>query len=579
MQGEKPKSTEKSSEEANSSDIPKHTSSAVPDADGVSNAIPTGAPPDTVPASEPLPQHQGNPIPWLCPPVAPSFNSTVLPPFFNYPWTPNLMTHGSCDASITSWLPRFPYPPSHYTCLSGGTQFYPAGFAPFPGMGLFPRPFPQPQRTVDEESLSPGSYSFMSVNNSSASPPGLSPGRSGKPNTPHTPPNIPPPSPESVQQPASNGGAPDTSLSSPVKVSVLTELLKKVKRVGSDEQVQPDEETVRETCGQPAGSNNISASNVEPIPATISKVSTCKKFDSDAGAEEVTCGPVEPSATGGAAGLEKKSHTQTSIHTATVDSDQNSSTCAEPLVSPQMDVPAISEALNSAFGGLEAAPGPQGCSDEAGKLQQEVDSVQVTGTHHHVEDSADQSQDVETEKSVSLKQKETQSELTGMEISHSVLSAGAEETSESGVLTLDVSDNEQKSNFDRSTSSSVPNLKTRLKQGSAKGLRQRQSATASLSTEVPGDEQASDQAGSSGGRQRIEAVSGDSSSPNRFIHAGNVAWQNHAEEVQHGHRQARVRQARSPYDTSFFVMVGLCLATLFILLNRLYYIVYFSHVF
>ncbi|GFR63060.1 ubiquitin-conjugating enzyme E2 J1 [Elysia marginata] len=147
--------------------------------------------------------------------------------------------------------------------------------------------------------------------------------------------------------------------------------------------------------------------------------------------------------------------------------------------------------------------------------------------------------------------------------------ASEEDNSQSGIPPLDFSEGEQRSTYlDRSVSSSVPDLEKQSRPGQ-KGLRYRQSATAAVPTNEVGEDtgqggEATNQTG-----QRIEAACGDTHPRLMRLHQQPRAFA----EARLAHRNAVARstqhRAASQYDSSFFAMLILGIATALILLNRL----------
>uniref|UniRef100_A0A0B6ZE97 UBC core domain-containing protein n=1 Tax=Arion vulgaris TaxID=1028688 RepID=A0A0B6ZE97_9EUPU len=535
FQGEKSKSAENKSTNEQTVTNPSSPliTTTVPNSDGVSNNasnfMPSASPLNGLPSTDTPVQIPGNFYPpWPCPPIGPPCNNALPSPFLYYPWTSQLMANGS----IASQIPRFPFPPSHYASLSN-TQFYPPGYALPPGVGMFPCPFPPPPRPVVEQNLSyPGKNVSMSVNNSSASTPNRSPETGPHSSDLPVVPNVPQPSPASIAASPTSSSVPCSPRDSPLKVNVLNELLSKVQRSSSSEQVLPSSDT--ELVIQAGDSKENEVIHAE---ATTEILVQGRDLDTD--------------------------HVSTGF---------------ELQPSRIIDIPSISEALSRAFDGMEeiSEPGLEGSVESPEDI-----NAQMIGDPYFNDESIDKSQFTDSSTSISLMKKESLNESTGVEISHSEFLA--EGDGESEILPVEVSDTEQRSNFERSTSSSMPDLKRKLQQGTFKSLRQRQSATARVSTDVTGSDPAStEQVISRGARQRIEAVSGDSSSANqqRFVTNGvHDGGQNHGNEIQHAHRRQQGRQISSAYDTSFFVMVGLCVTTVFIILNRLFYMVDFSDMF
>lgn len=143
-----------------------------------------------------------------------------------------------------------------------------------------------------------------------------------------------------------------------------------------------------------------------------------------------------------------------------------------------------------------------------------------------------------------------------------------DEKSQSAIPPLDLSEGEQRSSYrERSVSSSVPDLEKQFRPGQ-KGLRHRQSATATVPTSDAGEDiiEGAEPAIQPG--QRIEAASGDTHPRLIRIHQPRAFA-----EARQAHRNvvAQTTQQRqtSQYDGSFFAMLILGIATALILLNRL----------
>ncbi|CAL1534127.1 unnamed protein product [Lymnaea stagnalis] len=163
---------------------------------------------------------------------------------------------------------------------------------------------------------------------------------------------------------------------------------------------------------------------------------------------------------------------------------------------------------------------------------------------------------------LSLKRNESFNELSGTEMSLSAQHCDGDDNSEMGVPPIEVSDTEQRSFFE-STSSSMSDMEKKLKKGPNKGLRQRQSAPGQVSANFSEDAQNSEASAPVPGRQRIEATSGDNQlAPRTNRHGIRIV------NLVRGQREG-VRQRQSPYDTSFFLMMGISFAAALILLNRI----------
>lgn len=179
-----------------------------------------------------------------------------------------------------------------------------------------------------------------------------------------------------------------------------------------------------------------------------------------------------------------------------------------------------------------------------------------------------------SESSISAQRKESLSEQTGMEISHSELPADVE-NSEAGFPAV-MPDTGLKSNFEGSTSSSVPNLIKRQKHGLVKSLRQRQFVNSRMPADMENDQILSDQVSSTIDAQQLMASSVDEPHWDR------------QQLNQHGMRNifldqqnylisaTRSEQVNSLYSSSFMVMIGLCLTTIFIFWNHVHFLVDFS---
>lgn len=169
--------------------------------------------------------------------------------------------------------------------------------------------------------------------------------------------------------------------------------------------------------------------------------------------------------------------------------------------------------------------------------------------------------DSEVSASLDQKKKESQCDVTGAE----ELPLDGEENSEAGALAIELSDTEQRSLLDRSIISSMPELDS-AKNSPGKGLRHRSSAVAHVPTDSVDDTPPEAGAGVTEGH-RIEAVAGDTQTRQRrpeVIHralAGGLLRQNFRP----------VNNTRQSYVDGYTVaMVCLSLATLLILINRIY---------
>ena len=145
-----------------------------------------------------------------------------------------------------------------------------------------------------------------------------------------------------------------------------------------------------------------------------------------------------------------------------------------------------------------------------------------------------------------------------------------DENSHSGIPPLDFSEGEQRSSYlERNMGSSVPDLEKQSRPGQ-KGLRHRQSATATVPTTEASENTAQGaEAANPGGGQRIEAASGDTH-PRllRFHHPPRAFAE---ARIAHRNAVARATQHRTAaqFDSSYFAMLILGIATVLLLLNRL----------
>ncbi|XP_005104699.1 uncharacterized protein LOC101851521 [Aplysia californica] len=382
-------------------------------------------------------------------------------------WNPSAMSQPS---GVAAMMPRFPYPPSHYP--SGYTSpFYPSGFPMPGGLNMFPYPFPAPlgMRLPSHQNTSPP----HPVNTAASEPANAGPadlrgqGVSTSSSTSQPRYTRSPMVSSLHASPSRNlGAAAESPVSesdvgkteSPAKDEVMAELLSKVKRVGSADLSQPQQ-------------------NAEEKAAGLSVT------------EEVAVKPV-----------------------------------------------------------VEEIVGDCSLTEETGEKKSAV-------SHGHTN----------SEVSPLVKKKESLGELTCADLSHPDLPTDAEENSEAGAPPLETLDIDQRSGLERSTSNSMPELESKRGLG-GKGLRQRQSATARIPTEVAEDFQ--QEAGAAGvDGQRIEAESGDTPPrqrprPNGL---GNQVFAGGSRQNLGNENGAR--QGNS-FDFSILLIVGLSLATILILLNR-----------
>lgn len=467
LQGEKPKSAE-----ADSAVVAPTPTTAVPTETSPSIS-PTSA---TTSADQPRPAGQDvNTNPYM-PGAMPSFPSPIgvnpIPPFFpQFSW--NLAFNANVSQAATSpalMMPRFPYPPSHYSTYS----FYPPGCSLPPGVGMLPCPYPEQRTQAARNVFSFAHQNQIPVNISANSISSLTPSTSPvvqqgnlqpsdpQPDVVARPSNLPSKSAVSnassssdettvnKQHPTTDSDDKNQPCACPPNSLLLKELLHTVKRVGSDEQVEE---------------------NVTVSPENLKQLSVPKS-----------------------------------------DLTQNTET----------------QDIQTAGQGATALP---------------VSEIENTA-------------------SVSLHRKDS--------LSGRADSTDGDQNSEADVPPLETSEAEQRSFFEKSTSSSMSDIDKKRKKA-PKGLRQRQSAPGQIQAEGE-DVQNSE----TSELHRIEASSGDTQLPRGNHHQG-------ARVVNLVRAQARgvvpVVQRHSHYDASFIVMLGLSITTAIILLNRLLQFVDWSELF
>ncbi|KAI8792358.1 hypothetical protein BgiMline_016700 [Biomphalaria glabrata] len=159
-------------------------------------------------------------------------------------------------------------------------------------------------------------------------------------------------------------------------------------------------------------------------------------------------------------------------------------------------------------------------------------------------------------------------EVNGLELTNSELHVVDEDSSDTGIPQIEVSDTEQRSHFEKSISNSLPDLE-KVRQSNVKGLRHRQSAPGQAMSDVSEVSQSSASSDVTGTR-RIEAASGDNphrTSPQgiRIVQLGRG-----------GQQQDREQQSSFSIDGMFLLMVALSLVFALILLNRILHMVDWS---
>lgn len=601
--------------------VPPSTQCVMPPVTSVCANVNTTTPPVASDQSRPAGQNVcGMYPPWNCfPGVMPGNPSgtpiSCMPQYFpQFPWTAPMNPNSEQpNVQAASMIPRFPYPPSHYP---GGysAPFYPAGCSLPPGVGMFPcPPYPGLQRSPR---ISP-----ITLPSAPLDP---QPTRALYTRTPMTCPSMVQSSPCSA--------APVRSTPSPIHCEVFKELLDKVKRVGSNEQQLPcsseqpcKDVLMNSACGsyqeKPGDSVCGNYSSEKPKDSLVKEKPTetlpvqDDQSKRDSGASSVGEPQSQNSSKTHSTSTQQSHVTSKAQSAVTQQSIKSSCDKVQELpnhsakVSIDSSVASIPEEVSDSAKqnkSVNAAASAQSSvsTDEGPKLQATVSTSEqssntaalrqgVSGhsvtytadtimhTSHSVEamnTTLSKSEMLQTtanfvegvhslipekkdsNSELSLKRKESLNELSGTEMSLSAQHCDGDDNSEIGVPPIEVSDTEQRSFFE-STSSSMSDMEKKLKKGPNKGLRQRQSAPGQVSN-FSEDTQTSEASASVPGRQRIEATSGDNQlAPRTNRHGIRIV------NLVRGQREA-VRQRQSPYDTSFFLMMGISFAAALILLNR-----------
>ncbi|KAH9504682.1 hypothetical protein Btru_062566 [Bulinus truncatus] len=441
------------------------------------------------------------------------------PPVFNSQYLSNL----PAGSGISS-LPRFPYPPSYYSQCGYSYPFFRPGCSLPSGIGMFPCPsFPRTSSSFANPSCS---HRFMSrpyccstlsplADNADVNPPGLNPC------APNNPVDIP--DPEKAER-VSTGPArlPDkkerTSKSS--KISDTPRLPERKERASTDS---------RKSEGRaPVDNENTNPADNDGTP------------------------PVKLEKTADEAPIKEAPNSKDrNTNTSSVSTDSSRS---EDLIAP------VAIGLSS----------QRHCQLDASLLKNEKLLGASVFTDERQSPSL-QLMDSEREQSLMVGKKESLNNMGGTELTHSASHRVDEDNSDTGIPQIEVSDTEQRSFFEKSTSSSLPDLE-RVRHGAIKGLRHRQSAPGQAFTDVSEDAPSSVSSELTGAR-RIEAASGDSPQNQRTSPQGIRIVQ-----LGRGQQQDREQPGHFTVDATFLLMLVLSVATVLILLNRIFHMVDWSDV-